>query len=180
MFVTNLIAITIWTVVVVVNPVESDECLDAHNFYRSLHDVPPLATDPELERFAQSRADEIESTDNYAHDHPRLLKANYGENLHMQWTNDSSVPPPTCALSVKKWYKEIKDYKGELTPQTGHFTAIVWKETEKVGCAKSKQSKQMSYYVVCNYSPAGNILGPGEFEKNVLPATGTGEFEETG
>lgn len=38
--------------------------------------------------------------------------------------------------AVKAWYDEIKSYnfdKAEFTPQTGHFTQVVWKGSQKLG-----------------------------------------------
>jgi hypothetical protein len=56
---------------------------------------------------------------------------------------------------------------------SGHFTQLVWAGTQKLGCGyaicKGKNGTPGNY-LVCEYSPAGNITNPGYFEKNVLPA----------
>ncbi len=68
----------------------------------------------------------------------------------------------------------MKDYdfkKPGYSDKTGHFTQIVWKSTKKVGCARcgGKGSKWYETYVVCDYSPSGNIVGDNNiyFEQNV-------------
>ena len=47
-----------------------------------------------------------------------------------------------------------------------HFTALVWKSTERIGVGLS-QGRNGSYLVV-NFAPAGNVLG--QFRTNVRPA----------
>lgn len=51
----------------------------------------------------------------------------------------------------------------------GHFTAMVWKSTQKLGVGKATASDGSSF-VVARYFPAGNITNQGHFENNVLPA----------
>lgn len=51
---------------------------------------------------------------------------------------------------------------------TGHFTAMVWKNTKKIGVGKASASDGSSF-VVARYFPAGNIVNQGYFEENVPP-----------
>lgn len=66
------------------------------------------------------------------------------------------------------WYKEEAsyNYSGLFSANTGHFTQLVWKNTEKVGFGFAI-TENGDFYVAVNYFPAGNIRG--EFAKNVLP-----------
>lgn len=50
----------------------------------------------------------------------------------------------------------------------GHFTAMVWKSTKKMGVGKAKATDG-STFVVARYFPAGNIVNQGQFDENVLP-----------
>lgn len=60
---------------------------------------------------------------------------------------------------------------GEAEPKNssavGHFTQLIWKETIKMGVGLATSEKGQ-VYVVCNYEPAGNIVG--EYAKNIKPA----------
>ena len=68
------------------------------------------------------------------------------------------------------WY-ESEEYKydydappqtfEEFDAETGHFTAMVWKNTCEMGCGYSEN------YVVCRYKDNGNIVG--QFDENVMP-----------
>jgi hypothetical protein len=39
----------------------------------------------------------------------------------------------------------------------GHYTQIVWADTDRVGCGLS--SSQDDDYLVCRYARAGNVMG---------------------
>lgn len=57
------------------------------------------------------------------------------------------------------------------TEATGHFTQLVWRDTTDVGCAAvdcgytdeneegGRPERALGWYVVCEYSPGGNIVG---------------------
>lgn len=78
------------------------------------------------------------------------------------------------------WYNECLNYDYTLnTPLsgTGHFTALIWKNTSKVGFGffKIDESKTFSsgtysgetIYVVANYQSVPNVAG--QYVANVLP-----------
>ncbi len=59
-----------------------------------------------------------------------------------------------------------------FTHHLGHFTAMVWKSTKKLGVGKATASDGSSF-VVARYFPAGNVTNQGHFENNVLAAKTT-------
>lgn len=50
----------------------------------------------------------------------------------------------------------------------GHYTQLVWRGSEQlgIGLARTIDANGVSYYVVCNYYPPGNIMG--QFATNVF------------
>lgn len=72
--------------------------------------------------------------------------------------------------SSRAWYSEIANYNfvaGKFAPNTGHFTALVWKSSSSLGLGIA-QSKSGKTFVVAQYSPPGNRAG--QYVENVLPA----------
>ncbi|MBW4614765.1 MAG: CAP family protein [Desmonostoc vinosum HA7617-LM4] len=143
-----------------------------HNTYRATHKSPDITIDKSLNTSAQAWAEKIASSENFEHS----KTPNLGENIYASYTPATSVDPTTLGNgAVEDWYSEIKDYKYEspgFSSETGHFTQVVWKGTTKVGCgaaqgtATVEGTKYNAFYVVCQYSPSGNVKG--EFPANVL------------
>jgi hypothetical protein len=94
---------------------------------------------------------------------------------------------------VETWYEELEDYQWEepgFAGNTGHFSQLVWRDTEAVGMAVVSAPSAVSRggntvgestgrrrYVVANSYPAVNVYVPGEFERNVLPSPGNPHSE---
>uniref|UniRef100_A0A194APP6 Cysteine-rich secretory protein 1 n=1 Tax=Agkistrodon piscivorus TaxID=8715 RepID=A0A194APP6_9SAUR len=82
-----------------------------------------------------------------------------GENIYM-----SSIPIKWTEI-IHAWHGENKNFKygiGADPPNAviGHFTQIVWYKSYLVGCAATYcPSSEYSYFYVCQYCPAGNIIG---------------------
>ncbi|CAF3536542.1 unnamed protein product [Rotaria sp. Silwood2] len=89
----------------------------------------------------------------------------------MQWITFGRAPG-SAREAVKGWYDEISMHnfqRPKFSPKTGHFTQLVWKSSKKLGVGIAYSPDRRGVYVVANYYPAGNIMGSGSFEKNVLP-----------
>lgn len=83
-----------------------------------------------------------------------------GENLALGY--------PEMASAVDAWGNERDLYDFSLptgfSEETAHFTQLVWKDTTSVGCAAvdcSGKNSLKGYLVVCEYWPAGNVVGQG-------------------
>ncbi|EHH23969.1 hypothetical protein EGK_07543 [Macaca mulatta] len=157
-----------------------NEVLKAHNEYRQKHGVPPLKLCKKLNREAQQYSEALASTRILKHS-PESSRGQCGENL--AWASYDQ----TGKEVADRWYSEIKNYNfqqpgftsgtGEwqgltrglaLGSNAGHFTAMVWKNTKKMGVGKASASDGSSF-VVARYFPAGNVVNEGFFEENVLP-----------
>ncbi|XP_031559463.1 ectin-like [Actinia tenebrosa] len=140
------------------------ECLRAHNTKRAIHGARPLTWDRSLVRDAEKWALELANNDEFKHS----PWSGQGENLY--YVSRVSSTPITCEDAVEAWYDEVKDYPFNHPPRTvfdvkgkqiGHFTQLVWKNTEEVGVAISviKRGLWYSTYVVARYTPPGNYNG---------------------
>lgn len=137
--------------------------LSIHNMYRKRHcNTPALKWDNELARDAEQ----------YAQKCPKGHAADRngaGENL--DWSGSSNRIQENKAAwkkAIKGWYDESKNWNYASSKSsrgvTGHFTAMVWKDTTKVGCAMNvKCSNQFpgmtNNIVVCRYKKHPNMIG---------------------
>ncbi len=146
--------------------------LAEHNTYRSTHHAPALTGSSSLNKSAQNWANYLATKKTFEHSNNSQI----GENIYVTYGQESSLKAKTLAENtVKFWYSEVANYnyaKPGFSDNTGHFTQVVWKNTTMLGCGAARgtvvrQGRQVNaFYVVCQYSPAGNNLQ--QFAPNVL------------
>ncbi|KAH8289963.1 hypothetical protein KR018_011059, partial [Drosophila ironensis] len=89
---------------------------------------------------------------------------------------------------IQLWYQEKYTYdylKPEFNPYNGHFTQMIWQDTEHMGVGVASKLimfppsisissiriciffSQTHIWIVCNFQPPGNITN--QFKENVLP-----------
>jgi hypothetical protein len=107
----------------------------------------------------------------------------YGQNIAVAGSSDANAYDDATALknAMNDWYNEESLYGslyGVASPSEAvgdflHFTQMVWQKSTTVGCAVIRCGTDNTifngmylWYSVCNYYPAGNVLG--SFDKNVL------------
>lgn len=128
-----------------------------------------LVWDEELATIAQRWTDQC----TFGHDDERsLLDGTYtGQNAY--WAS-SSVESTEDAVqaglagATQNWYDEVSDpgfNPANINPYafnsgTGHYTQVVWAETDRVGCGVVyyKQDGWFSTLVNCNYARGGNFI----------------------
>ena len=128
--------------------------LAAHNAWRQEVGVPALQWSEELTAHAQEWANTLRGRGCKA-DHSGASE--YGENL--AWAGGTNLAPEAV---VEMWGAEQAsyDYAANSCARRkvcGHYTQIVWRGTETVGCAVASCSDSEVW--VCNYYPAGNVVG---------------------
>lgn len=149
--------------------------LSKHNTYRSIHRSPTMTLNNSVNSTAQAWADRLAATGTFAHS-SSTQRNGAGENLYVYYTTATSITSDSLAKgAIDSWYNEVKLYNYAapgFSSATGHFTQVVWKGSTQLGCGASKGTKTLNgtkfnaFYVVCHYSPAGNVLG--QFPANVL------------
>jgi pathogenesis-related protein 1 len=143
----------------------------AHNAVRSRHRLPPLKWSPQLAGYAQQWADQLRQRNNCQMKHRPDnggFAQQYGENLFwvgpIRWSDGRLERADyTAEMITNIWADERRDYRyrsnscrrGKIC---GHYTQVVWRETQEIGCAKAICRNQSQLWV-CNYNPPGNYSG---------------------
>jgi hypothetical protein len=134
--------------------------LVAHNRERATWRVPPMAWDPALATAADRYAQELARTGHWGHS-ARATRSGQGENL---WMGTRGAFSPE--QMVGGWLSERRLFQPGVFPnvsrngnwaEVGHYSQIIWRTTTKVGCAV--RSSPTDDYLVCRYSPQGNVQG---------------------
>ncbi|ATY63849.1 Allergen V5 Tpx-1-related [Cordyceps militaris] len=159
-----------------------DTVVKYHNAYRKDHSAGELAWDATLAGYAKATAEKC----HFAHDMTQG-GGNYGQNLASYGASNNLGTDAAAAGKAigEQWYgQEVGNYNfyGQADPPPGadfnsfgHFSQLVWKDSQKVGCytatcgAGTVLSLQ-SMFTVCNYGPPGNFKG--RYGTNVLPSLG--------
>jgi len=132
-----------------------------HNETRASVGAPKLAWNAELAKDAATYAATLARTGKFAHDPQTGRNPRQGENLWMG-TRDAY----SYAEMVGAWADEDRYFKPGLVPgnsttgtwgDVAHYTQMIWPTSQRIGCALA--SSDRTDYLVCRYSPAGNIVG---------------------
>jgi hypothetical protein len=134
--------------------------LAAHNLVRAEAGAQRLVWDPALGTAAAKYAVQLAVTNSFQHS-DRAQRVGMGENLWMGTRGGFSVE-----RMVADWASERRFFVPGAFPNNsrsgnwhdiGHYTQIIWPTTTRVGCALA--SNAAYDYLVCRYSPAGNVDG---------------------
>lgn len=135
--------------------------LAGHDAARAALGEAPLAWDDALAADAAAYARTLAATGNFRHADQPIGPGREGENL-FTGTRDAYA----YREMVDLWVAEQKDFVNRPTPgfsrsgrweDVAHYTQIVWRGTTRVGCALA--SNATDDYLVCRYSPPGNVVG---------------------
>jgi hypothetical protein len=137
------------------------ELLSLHNAERAEVGVAPMAWDDGLAAEAHAYARRLAARNRgLAHSNAKD-RPGQGENL---WYGTAGYFP--IAAMFGSWADERRLFRRGVFPDVarrgnwqgvGHYTQIVWADTDRVGCGVARGGGWD--YLVCRYSPAGNIIG---------------------
>ncbi|KAF6766375.1 PR-1-like protein [Ephemerocybe angulata] len=138
-------------------PSDIQSYLDGHNVIRRTHGAVDLVWDQTLSDAAQRWVN------NCRFEHSGGSVGPYGENLA---AGSGSFG---IRAAIKLWTDEASQYNPS-NPVPSHFTQVVWKSTNKVGCAVQTctgifPNNVVAQFYACEYSPPGNVIG--QFPQNV-------------
>jgi len=153
-----------------------DEALSTINEFRKIHRSFNVSTSSELSRQAMEYAKKIANMGSLQHDFIAVKNLDEGENLAMGCKQFGI--PLTAKEAITNWYNEVCDYdfdRAEFSMSTGHFTQVVWAETQEFGIGKAagQQNGMPCTFVVGRFKPSGNYKG--EYKKNVFK----GKFDQS-
>lgn len=135
--------------------------LAAHNSARDAYGSKPLQWDDRLAADAARHARTLSARGEMAHDPQHGARTRQGENLFMGTSGAFSY-----AAMAKLWVDEGRWFRKGVFPdvttagdwsRVGHYTQIVWPQTQRVGCATASNGEDD--VLVCRYLPAGNFVG---------------------
>jgi hypothetical protein len=127
----------------------------AHNQYRSAVGVGALQWSTTLATSAQGWANHLAAIHQLVHSGP-------GENLWMGTRGAYTDTQKVDAWGAEQQYflagRPFPDVSTTGNWQdVGHYTQLIWWNTTSVGCAQASDSS--FDYLVCQYSPPGNVIG---------------------
>lgn len=138
--------------------------LAAHNRERSELGIIPLRWNPALAQDAGRWATRLAATGRFEHA-PSGGADPQGENL---WAGTRGYYSPEAMVDA--WVREKRNFKPGTFPNNsttgkiadvGHYTQLVWRATEEVGCAWATGADED--VLVCRYAQAGNYMGQRPF-----------------
>jgi len=160
---------------------EIQEILEVHNRYRSqvalgletrgkpgpqaeAANMRELTWDAELAKVAQAHADQCR----FAHDCTNCRKVerfDVGQNLYI-YKQSRSLSRNDWDSAITSWYDEVALFNRkhvepfQFSSPTGHYTAVAWANTDKVGCGATsyKDGQWFATLYTCDYGPSGNFI----------------------
>jgi pathogenesis-related protein 1 len=136
-----------------------------HNQWRKLVGVPAIKWSSSVASVAQYWANTLKTTYSCGLKHNN---SGYGENLfwasaivYSDGTHKQQAISPADVINNWANEKQYYSYSSNTCSSSrgcGHYTQIVWKNSIEVGCGKAVCADKSQVWV-CNYKPAGNIVG---------------------
>ncbi len=135
--------------------------MTAHNDARRAYGVAPLLWDAALAADAGAYAQTMARTRTFRHDPNPNRRRTQGENIWMGTRSGFSY-----ATMIGQMIDERRHFRPGQFPNVsrtgrwsdvGHYTQVVWPTTTHLGCATA--SNATDDYLVCRYSPRGNVDG---------------------
>jgi pathogenesis-related protein 1 len=155
------------------NRIDLKKMVEAHNSWRKSVGVSKLRWSTNLENKALAWANELKEKNGC-----RMKHSGPGENLFWgsayktatkegngDWQWQSQVKEISEQQVVDSWGSEVQWYSYEnnscsapANQSCGHYTQLVWAGSNEVGCGVAVCPDDSQVWV-CNYAPAGNIIG---------------------
>src|SRR5918992_1662873 len=142
----------------------ANSILAVHNSERAAVGVPPLVWSDSLAAGAQAWAEHLVTTRTFAHATDAEKGCPCGENIAtFSWFWGPTSPN---GGGTSNWVAEKQNWQGGVLTQenwyqTGHYTQMVWRNEQEVGCGAAPPGAGGPAWstLVCQYNPPGNYIG---------------------
>lgn len=139
---------------------EAQALLAHHNQERVAVGTPRLNWSAQLASFAQRWAQQLaQSGCQMQH----RQNSPYGENIYMGTAQTYRSIDASIAWANEKRYYRGGPLNESNWYRSGHYTQMVWRDTQYIGCGEAYCGSYRM--VVCNYSPAGNVIGQSPYRR---------------
>ena len=133
-----------------------NELILKHNILRSTHNATALTKLNDIAELCKDTLEVCVNEGSLIHSELSYKGEPLGQNLYLE-----SGYPSADNILDSWYYMEKKYYDYEKGSPPSHFTQVIWKGSKQIGCAYQVgpwKDFPNSYYVCCNYFPAGNLL----------------------
>lgn len=140
---------------------QQQDIVNEHNTaYRTPVGAASITWSASLAQTAQAWADNLA---NNVHTLQHSGQQGVGENIAA-----ASPGSRTVSQMVDQWGAEKADFQAGTFPDVakdgnwqnvGHYTQVIWGATTQVGCGFATDTNGSWDYLVCQYSPQGNVQG---------------------
>lgn len=128
-----------------------EQCLYWHNYFRKLHQVPPVTWSSSLQKEAEDWVKYLAENNKFDHS-----PHNPG-NLYMT----SYRPDEYCSDAIWWFHQEEKFYNYSspgFVRAAGHFTQVIWRNSKRIGAAWAIRNDGRLVLSI-KYRPGGNYVG---------------------
>ncbi|RZR80202.1 hypothetical protein BHM03_00006150 [Ensete ventricosum] len=136
------------------------DAVDAHNAARAAVGVGPVSWDDNIASYAQKYADKRVADCQLVHS-----GGPYGENLFWGTGRDFTLTDAVNAWIEEKQYYDYENNSCADGQVCGHYKQVVWQTTTAIGCARTLCEGGKGIFIVCDYSPPGNLVGQRPYEE---------------
>ncbi|XP_076919225.1 pathogenesis-related protein 1A-like [Bidens hawaiensis] len=127
--------------------------LDAHNKARADVGVENMVWNDTVAAYAESYANQRIGDCNLVHS-----GGPYGENLAEGGGAFTATEAVNLWVDEKTFYDHTSNTCVEGN-QCLHYTQVVWRNSDQLGCARVQCSNNGWWFVICSYYPPGNYIG---------------------
>ncbi|XP_010062791.1 pathogenesis-related protein PRB1-3 [Eucalyptus grandis] len=127
--------------------------MSSHNAVRAKHNLPPLSWSTSLTNYARWYASQRRGDCALIHS-----TSNYGENIFWGQGKHWMPKDAVAAWAAEEAYFDYNSNTCMAGKDCTHYTQLVWRTTQKVGCAQIVCNSGDTF-ITCEYSPHGNVIG---------------------